>query len=155
PQVRFSDITDGLANTAAFGEVANGLYDAAPPKVKFDCFEYGSLPSATTLAQARSLFMSHDWHTASIANLGSPWRYPGYPYSEGSPWRGWYNHLLPPNSPCWHPNDWWLIVSPASSYHPGGANVLMCDGSVLFVSENINPDVWTAAGSRNGGEATS
>jgi prepilin-type processing-associated H-X9-DG protein len=27
---------------------------------------------------------------------------------------------------------------PASSYHPGGANVTMCDGTVRFVSETID-----------------
>jgi prepilin-type processing-associated H-X9-DG protein len=61
--------------------------------------------------------------------------------------------LLPPNKACWRcNNDWWQLVSPASSFHPGGVNVLMADGAVRFVSDDIAPDVWTAAGSRDGEE---
>ncbi|MDR1963007.1 MAG: DUF1559 domain-containing protein [Planctomycetaceae bacterium] len=72
---------------------------------------------------------------------------------------------------------WYNIVT-ASSYHPGGVNVVLGDGSVRFVSETIDmgtdnsfPNVtttpvgevsgdspfgiWGAMGSRNGGEAKS
>ena len=40
----------------------------------------------------------------------------------------------------------------ARSYHPGGVNALLCDGSVVFVSNNVSTAVWLAAGSRNGNE---
>src|SRR5262249_44313771 len=105
-------------------------------------------------------FQARDWRTADFA--GSPgwgypyWRYRGYPWREGSVWRNGYNHLLPPNQACWRPNgDWWQLVTPASSFHPGGVNVMMSDGAVRFVSETVDPNAWTAAGSRNGGEAIS
>jgi prepilin-type N-terminal cleavage/methylation domain-containing protein/prepilin-type processing-associated H-X9-DG protein len=41
----------------------------------------------------------------------------------------------------------------ASSRHPGGVNVSMCDGSVQFVSESIDFKVWWMMGSRNGQES--
>jgi prepilin-type processing-associated H-X9-DG protein len=41
----------------------------------------------------------------------------------------------------------------ARSYHPGGVNVSMCDGSVRFVGDNIAQNVWQAALSGRGGEA--
>jgi len=28
------------------------------------------------------------------------------------------------------------------SFHPGGVHVLLCDGSVRFVNENVSPDVF-------------
>ncbi len=40
----------------------------------------------------------------------------------------------------------------ASSYHPGGANVLFGDGSVKFVKDSTNINVWWGLGTRNGGE---
>jgi prepilin-type N-terminal cleavage/methylation domain-containing protein/prepilin-type processing-associated H-X9-DG protein len=39
------------------------------------------------------------------------------------------------------------------SRHPGGVNISLCDGSIRFLSNNINVAVWEAAGSMNGGEA--
>ena len=41
---------------------------------------------------------------------------------------------------------------PAASYHSGGANVGLCDGSVRFVRESVDFTIWQNVGSRNGGE---
>ena len=41
----------------------------------------------------------------------------------------------------------------ARSYHPGGVNVVKCDGSVQFVNDSVEQAAWRAAGSINGGEA--
>jgi prepilin-type processing-associated H-X9-DG protein len=43
----------------------------------------------------------------------------------------------------------------ASSLHPGGVNLGMCDGSVRFVKDTINRPMWRALGSMNGGEVLS
>ncbi len=40
-------------------------------------------------------------------------------------------------------------------YHPGGANIMMGDGSVRFVKDSINIQTWWALGTRNGGEVVS
>jgi len=40
----------------------------------------------------------------------------------------------------------------ARSYHPGIVNVLLMDGSVRGISENINRATWRALGTRNNGE---
>ncbi|MFO0426691.1 MAG: DUF1559 domain-containing protein [Planctomyces sp.] len=41
------------------------------------------------------------------------------------------------------------------SYHSGGAQVVFCDGSVKFLSENLDLTVQRALSSRNGGEVVS
>jgi prepilin-type processing-associated H-X9-DG protein len=39
-----------------------------------------------------------------------------------------------------------------SSFHPGGVNVLFCDGSVRFVSNNTDPRVFQAMSTINDGQ---
>ncbi|HUQ72340.1 MAG TPA: DUF1559 domain-containing protein [Planctomycetaceae bacterium] len=43
-------------------------------------------------------------------------------------------------------------VSMGSNHHSGGCRVLMCDGSVKFVSENIDMFVLKGAASKASGE---
>ena len=45
-----------------------------------------------------------------------------------------------------------VIVSPRS-YHPGGVNIAMVDGSIRFVTDDVDARTYKAAGSRNGEEA--
>jgi prepilin-type N-terminal cleavage/methylation domain-containing protein len=152
PPLKVGEITDGLSHTAAFAEVVNGAGSSRAPKSRFDCFECGAV-SATTLPQARAVLDGGNWDSAPIP-WGGDWRWRGYPFTEGSVWRGWYNHLVRPNGICWVPGgDFWKIVSPASSYHPGVCVVVLCDGAVQAVNDDIDAEVWTAAGTRNGGES--
>ncbi len=55
--------------------------------------------------------------------------------------------------------DWQCRFSYASkgfkSAHPGGANFLFGDGTVRFVKNSINQNIYCAIGSRNGGEVVS
>ncbi|MEX0792138.1 MAG: DUF1559 domain-containing protein, partial [Pirellulaceae bacterium] len=39
------------------------------------------------------------------------------------------------------------------SHHPGGAQFLRCDGSVKFVTENVDHAIYLATASRDGGES--
>lgn len=43
-------------------------------------------------------------------------------------------------------------VFAARSFHPGGVNTSLADGSVRFVSERIHSRTWRALGTRQGGE---
>ncbi|MCA9083104.1 MAG: DUF1559 domain-containing protein [Planctomycetaceae bacterium] len=93
-------------------------------------------------------------------------------YCDGQPENVAFNTVLPPNAPsCTNDtnnnSDGAVSVLSASSYHTGGVQVLMCDGAVRFISENIDTGnlgvatsrgsaspygVWGALGTRGGGE---
>src|SRR5207245_3928783 len=66
-----------------------------------------------------------------------------------------YNHHLLPNDNRWDCSN--ASHNPgqaaARSMHPGGVNILLGDGSVRFVTNNINASIWQAVATRNGGEA--
>ena len=49
------------------------------------------------------------------------------------------------------PNDWWNVIS-FRSLHPGGAQFCLADGSVHFVSETIDYDLYRALSTKAGGE---
>jgi prepilin-type N-terminal cleavage/methylation domain-containing protein len=156
--LRLAKITDGTSKTAALAETINGMgmdEDDMPGDPQIDCFNMGASPvpkggGSASLAQIRNVFLSRDWRTASVAWSGG-WRLKrGHPWTEGSMWPTWYNHLLPPNSVCWATESWWKLVSPASSYHEGIVNIVMVDGSVHTVAADIDPDVWTDMGTRDG-----
>ena len=150
--IRLADVIDGTSNTAAFAEVVNGVGSAQQPPNKYDCYEFGSPPAGNTVA-ARAAFAARDWQSASIPWSGT-WRWRGYPWTEGTVWRNWYNHIIPPDGVCWRSGDWWNLASPASAYHPSVVIVGLADGSARSVSKNVGADIWLAAGSRNGGEAS-
>jgi prepilin-type processing-associated H-X9-DG protein len=81
-----------------------------------------------------------------------------------------YNHTLPPN---WNNNklsgsqaattgqyncgDTAIVRFhvAASSYHTGGINMCLADGSVHFISNGIDFPTWQALGSMAGGEVLS
>jgi prepilin-type N-terminal cleavage/methylation domain-containing protein/prepilin-type processing-associated H-X9-DG protein len=83
-------------------------------------------------------------------------------WADGRNFRGpWFNTLYPPNYgqnagnrgavACDNNNSITeMRVKSASSYHTGGAHVLMADGAVNFASENTDHGVWIAVGSING-----
>jgi prepilin-type N-terminal cleavage/methylation domain-containing protein/prepilin-type processing-associated H-X9-DG protein len=48
----------------------------------------------------------------------------------------------------------WYEVRSFRSYHPGGAQFVMADGSVHFVQDSIDGAAYRALATRNGGEAT-
>ena len=67
------------------------------------------------------------------------------------------NNQVPAGGP---PGCTWDIVNCGPNeetfgYHTGGANVLFCDGSVHFISENISARIFAALMSPDGGEVVS
>ncbi len=142
---RIADVTDGTSSTAAFSEHIKGDYDQGTATDKADTFEPGTHP--LTSDDALNMCKNFDWTNLAFqgySNVGAPWIY-GY-HSTTSYW-----HSGPPNGrSCMFPPS--RISTTANSFHPGGVNVGMADGSCKFIKDSINIGTWRALGTRNGGE---
>ena len=83
----------------------------------------------------------------------------GYAWWDGDYRTTLYNHYLTPNSKtfdCWQsspPHD--PAIKAARSNHPGGVNLLFCDGHVAFAKDSVSLAVWRGLSTRNGGEVIS
>jgi prepilin-type processing-associated H-X9-DG protein len=68
---------------------------------------------------------------------------------------GAYSHNMNPNETACYSNegDWYgSTMMSASSWHTGGAQILLADGGVRFISENIDNNTWVRIGARNDGQ---
>jgi prepilin-type N-terminal cleavage/methylation domain-containing protein/prepilin-type processing-associated H-X9-DG protein len=63
------------------------------------------------------------------------------------------NWAIPNNDPLMPVTTAGAENNTARSRHTGGVNVLLCDGSVRFVTSSISLATWQALGTMNGGEA--
>jgi prepilin-type N-terminal cleavage/methylation domain-containing protein/prepilin-type processing-associated H-X9-DG protein len=162
PIVTFNDIGDGLSQTAAFSEKVKGI---GPINNTVRDLRHPSA-SITQIGRPgvwKTPKATHDrceangpYGNAKLANMGPE----GKMWHSGHPWCARYNHVMTPNT--WscvfpHPSNGTNLDNgggafTASSYHPGGVNVAFADGSVRFVEDSIDMNVWWAMGTRTGGE---
>ena len=156
--VSIAGLTDGTSNTLMSAEVAAGPLTTGVARTKVsDCYDVSGVTLTSTVAQATAACNSVDWAKGPIP-WNNTWRYKGYTWLEGSMWRNWFNTIRTPNQTCCTPqssSSWWYIMKPASSYHPGVANGVMCDGSVKAFKDSVNQGVWMSLSTRNGGEVIS
>ena len=161
----FRDNTDGTSNTIAMAEAAapvsvNGFGNAA------------NNASITNPAACRAL-----WNSATKMYPGGGFNGDttrGYRWGDGAAYFSAFSTATPPNTAgCFttgNVNHWADGIFNASSYHTGGAQVLLMDGSCRFISENIDSGnqaatipaatsstvspygIWGALGTRAGGE---
>ncbi len=150
-----ADFQDGLAHTAAASERLMGSGDEAgrgrPERDYYNLGRYGNqVMSDANHALEGCLMLSRTPGVLFIYTAaGTSWFLAGLEHTE-------YNHAQEPNGRIpdalctTYVHPWG--VSTARSWHFGGVNVLMADGSARFVSEEINRMVWRGLGTRNGGE---
>jgi len=162
--VRIASLTDGTSNTLMVTEVAAGPLVAGAPRTRVsDCYSISGATAPNNkqspIGPAIAACNAVNWQTSPIPWTGT-WRYKGYTWLEGSMWRNWMNTIRTPNQTCCTPGEdssssWYYIQKPASSYHPGGVNAALCDGSVRFFKESVSPQAWMALSTRAGGEVLS
>ncbi len=127
---RFADFTDGTSNTLLMSEILMARNDAAagPWDIRGDVFNDDTN------------FVSFQFMTLNTPNSKTP---------------DINNNCGPaaantdPMMPCSGGGNQQVI---ARSRHIGGVHVLMGDGAVRFVSNNLNLATWQALGTMDGGE---
>ncbi|MEO6810255.1 MAG: DUF1559 domain-containing protein [Isosphaeraceae bacterium] len=117
------DVTDGSSTTLMVGERSRNLADAAWA---------GAIPSALVCTQPN--WRVQDCEPSNVMVLGHTGPSPG-----GQQW------VDVPNFKGAGADDFW-------SLHPGGCNFLFCDGSIRFLKESVNPQIFSGLSTRAGGE---
>jgi prepilin-type processing-associated H-X9-DG protein len=126
-RITFAAVTDGLSNTIAAGERTPFLSDSVWP---------GVVPGSAHFSYGQ--FANDDWDGPGsyVASNSGPSIYEAPAI------------IHPPNSPVGDTDEMYCL-------HPGGANILLCDGSVRFIKASIDLSTWAALSSRCGGEVIS
>jgi prepilin-type N-terminal cleavage/methylation domain-containing protein len=167
-------VTDGTSNTLQLSEITvyngqaklHGHYVVIPR----DVFRAGPIVCAAQKGPNGTLLNSNDG-SGTYALPSSHHRH-GESWASGFTMNSGFCTILPPNGPsCANERgEWQEGIYTANSYHTGGVNAVLVDGSVHFISENIDTGnlalpvptggpspygVWGAMGTANGGEAFS
>jgi len=154
--IGLKDITDGTSVTAAFSEWIRGPMDNPWRHYQKDPLAITWRAGGPTRYGNTS--SGHDgdrrYEEGCDRSTRPQWGW------KGEVWWGYWGGRGPglgfskrPNHKAcdagWQSFD---LTLPPSSLHPGGVNVLFCDGSVRFISEDIDQETFWAIGTRNGGE---
>jgi prepilin-type processing-associated H-X9-DG protein len=138
-RIRYAGVTDGLSNTVFASEKTPYLADASWIGVipGYRHFAYNAFASLGTGGVGTGgIQINYDYPASLLASHSGPSLYESPVV------------IHPPNSPLGHTDEFYAL-------HPGGANVLMGDGSVRFVKQSINLLTWQALSSRAVGEVIS
>lgn len=154
--VRMSDIRDGTSNTICMAEQLVGDNNNAayvPGDVVRGIAWGASVVTKPTMADLQT------YGAACVAGQANHHSHGGREWAVGMPAQTLFNTAAPPNhklptcQPC--AGCGWMDsqgIFPARSRHVGGVQVLMGDGAVRFVSENIDLALWQNLGSIRGNE---
>jgi prepilin-type N-terminal cleavage/methylation domain-containing protein/prepilin-type processing-associated H-X9-DG protein len=144
-----ASVTDGTSHTAAASEqllgIAGPYSQTSPTPVPAPWTRAMARVAAGPLTDADCLAAGSGW----LLNKGAGWW-------DGNYQNTLYNHYLTPNAgrpDCivYHNPGW----KAARSNHPGGVNLLFCDGHTSVVKDAVNPTVWRAIATRSAGEVVS
>jgi prepilin-type N-terminal cleavage/methylation domain-containing protein/prepilin-type processing-associated H-X9-DG protein len=164
---RIAQVTDGTSNSIAFAESTVGIPGQRARQKLIGLVNVG-IPAAGVQQNA---FNNPSGVLAGIAACSAAWQagsgssvdiQRGDSWQQGAMCMTLFNTICTPNDQ----SDEWAYcsnvgsgacsnISNADSYHPGGVNVLMGDGSVKFIKNTVNQTVWWALGSIGGGEVIS
>ncbi len=148
-------ITDGLSNTLAFSEKPVGTEGGLGPYSPFrDWFEYPPGYAANPSSDAWAVICADSdesvryYARGELLPSGRSWQTAGAIFTA-------FFTSVPPGSTvpdCGTLSGGGQGIFAARSYHRGGVNAAMADGSVRWVGTGIVAPVWRALGTRAGNE---
>jgi prepilin-type N-terminal cleavage/methylation domain-containing protein/prepilin-type processing-associated H-X9-DG protein len=144
-RTRFKDVQDGASKTLLLAEAIRGSDTPVTGVRPSDSRRYyAQLPGGTGGVQVgdTTCLSPQQWS----ANRGSSWLW-------GREFNIAFNTALAPNEDRPDCGKNGAGRYKAASLHGGGAAVAMADGSVHFVTNEIDPVAWRALGTRAGGES--
>ena len=159
--VSIATVTDGTSNTVIFSETLKGRNNSTVDG-SFQVYKDATDPTGTAAPLATLLANCKAVPTVASGNAFVA----SDQYQKGADWLnqncgkgGGYSHIMTPNTQSCYFNNTngsktYTMVG-ASSYHPGGVNVTMLDGSVRFIKNSVNPPTWWALATKAGGEVIS
>jgi prepilin-type N-terminal cleavage/methylation domain-containing protein len=155
---KFRDILDGLSNTALFAEIRLGPSSGSPTTGVVAVTNPNYYNTATNLPFG-TWDASATGDTIAVPECDnaatSNYLYRGKQYYRGIVVTTYYSHTLTPNSrrhDCIRGTGLDRGHLATRSYHVGGSQLVLADGSVRFASDSIDDRVWRAVGSKAAGE---
>ncbi len=152
--VTMRKVSDGTSRTALFSEMIRGDGNDDNVEVESDLFQVANNNNTNTVDKLYQKCSAID--PATMAGASKQTSYSGRDWINGNYMTTRYTHVMPPNS--WScsrgnsPNNNGGAVTASSRHGGAGVGIVLCDGSVRFISSNIDLALWRALGSRNGNE---
>ncbi|QDU08267.1 DUF1559 domain-containing protein [Gimesia aquarii] len=140
-KLKFRDVTDGLSNTLAYGEMnhLDKYWNQGGSAAASDCLADSTNNGSNTLT-----YRGKDWSTKEGRNYIIMGRPPNYPAADCQRDGNCPHCPGTVNGPAY--------ALPMRSMHTGGAHGLLADGSVRFLSDNLDRTISHALGTREGNE---
>lgn len=156
-ETKFGDVIDGLSNTIMAGEFVKGdatssLYSRFGDFANNIAFPSGFPDQFPTQTQLNAYGQLTQAATSHRSPAGFRWIAPGF-YNTAINTMAGPNWQFPAGMPCNGCGQGDSQgVFPARSRHTGGAQHVMGDGSVQFISDNTDLRTYQGLGSANGGD---
>lgn len=154
-KITIASVTDGTSNTALFSEIRKSPVTAALASTDPDTQRVMIHLYSGTWDPVVDNWTPRLPECDTNMTGGNTGR--GQQYYRGIQFQQTYSHTVQPNYKgfdCMAPG-WSVGHIAARSYHSGGVNVCMADGSVRFIKDSISLPTWRALGTRAGGEIIS